>query len=174
MGFYEQLRLRPIINASGTITTLGGSLMEPEVVKAMADASRAFIDMNELHAAAGRRIAGLLGVAAAHVCACASAGITLMAASCMTGTDAAAIDRLPLTEGLRHSFVVQRPHRSGFDRALLVAGGRFVTVEPTRAAVEAAVDDSTAGFSRPSHGCATVRRCRFLSCARSRMPAGFR
>jgi hypothetical protein len=34
---YTSLELRPIINAAGTYTHLGGSLMPPEVIKAMED-----------------------------------------------------------------------------------------------------------------------------------------
>ena len=34
---YDRLGVRPIINANGTQTTLGGSIMEPEVAQAMAD-----------------------------------------------------------------------------------------------------------------------------------------
>ena len=35
MSFYDDLGIEPIINAGGTLTTLGGSLMLPEVVEAM-------------------------------------------------------------------------------------------------------------------------------------------
>ena len=87
MDIYTELGVRPIINAAGTLTTLSGSLLRPEVADAMAAASRAFVVMEELHLAAGRRIAELVGVQAAHVCLCSAAGISLMAAACMTGPD---------------------------------------------------------------------------------------
>lgn len=128
MNVYQQLGVEPIINAAGSMTTLGGSIMEPEVTDAMASASRHFVDIPELHRAAGRCIAELIGVEAAHVCACASAGITLMAAACMTGTDQAKIARLPDTSGLRHKFIVHRSHRNPFDHAVHVAGGEFVEI----------------------------------------------
>lgn len=128
MDPYRALGLEPIINAAGTLTTLGGSLMPAEVVQAMVDASHDFVDMGELHLAAGRRIADLVGVEAAHVCAGASAGIALMAAACMTGTDRVKIDRLPDTTGLKSAFLVQRSHRQPYERALLYAGGRIVEV----------------------------------------------
>jgi L-seryl-tRNA(Ser) seleniumtransferase len=103
--------------------------MVPEVVEAMAQASRAFVPMAELHRAAGRRIAELTGVEAAHVCAGAAAGIALMAAACMAGTDGAKIRQLPDTTGMPSTFVVHRNHRHGYDQALRVAGGAFLEVE---------------------------------------------
>jgi L-seryl-tRNA(Ser) seleniumtransferase len=41
--------------------------------------------------------------------------------------------------------VVQKTHRSGFDRAVRVAGGRFVEVEPHAEAIEAALNNDVAG-----------------------------
>jgi len=140
VNVYEELGVEPIINAAGTLTALGGSLLLPEVNDAMLAASRSFVDVHELHLAAGRRIAELVGVEAAHVCAGAAAGITLMAAACMTGTDPDKIARLPDTAGMKHQFVVQRAHRNPFDQALRLAGGEFVEVGPGAGELAAAVD----------------------------------
>lgn len=145
MSIYDELGVRPVINAAGTLTRLGGSLMPPEVVAAMASAAEQFVDMDELHLVAGRRIADLIGVEAAHVCGSATAGIALMAAACMTGTDPARIAQLPETEGLKHRFLVQPAHRNPYDRALLLSGGRFVDVAPDPEALAAAIDERTAG-----------------------------
>ena len=35
MGIYDELGVRPVINATATLTKLGGSVMPPEVVAAM-------------------------------------------------------------------------------------------------------------------------------------------
>ena len=59
MGIYEDLGLRPVINGYATVTRLGGSLMPPPVVEAMIEASRQFVELEELQAAVGRRIAGV-------------------------------------------------------------------------------------------------------------------
>jgi L-seryl-tRNA(Ser) seleniumtransferase len=64
---YERLGVRPVINAVGTLTTLGGTLMPPEVKQAMEAASRHFVLIHELQAAAGRRLAELTGAEAAFV-----------------------------------------------------------------------------------------------------------
>ncbi len=146
MDLYRELGLEPIINAAGTLTKLGGSLMPAEVVRAMVDASHDFVDMGELHLAAGRRIADLVGVEAAHVCAGATAGIALMAAACMTGTDRAKIDRLPNTTGLKSRFLVQRSHRQPYERAILHAGGQVAEVPVDASQLEQALAaDDVAG-----------------------------
>ena len=146
MDIYARLGVKRLINASGTITTLGGSLMPLEVLEAMSEAAASFVDMRELHAAAGRRIAELIGVEAAHVTAGAAAGITIMAAACMAGTDPARIALLPESEGMPRDFVVQKSHRNSFDRGVLVAGGRFVEIEPTAEALRASLGAETAGL----------------------------
>lgn len=43
-----ELGLRPVINAAATLTALGGSLMPPEVVDAMAAGAGHFVDYREL------------------------------------------------------------------------------------------------------------------------------
>ncbi len=48
MSIYDELGIRPIVNASATLTRLGGSVMPPEVLAAMTEASRHFIDLPDL------------------------------------------------------------------------------------------------------------------------------
>ena len=146
MDIYGTLGIVPIINAAGSLTRMSGSLMPPSVTDAMAAASRSFVDMEELHLAAGARIAELIGAEAAHVCACAAAGITLMAAASMTGTDRDRISRLPDTSGMRSRFVVQRAHRNGFDRGVPIAGGQFVEVGAGPEEIGGAIDGDTAAI----------------------------
>src|SRR5262245_54406675 len=56
-SIYERFQVPTAINAAGTLTRLGGSLMDPEVTLAMSEAARAFVPMDQLHAAASERIA---------------------------------------------------------------------------------------------------------------------
>ena len=148
MNVYTELGIEPIINAAGTLTTLSGSIMPPEVTDAMAVASRVYVDLNELHVAAGKRIAELIGVEAAYVTAGAAAGIALMAAACMTGRDGARARQLPDTTGMRDHFVVQRAHRNFFDIALSLTGGRFIEIDDAAEQLEAALsrDDVAATY----------------------------
>ncbi|GIT79724.1 hypothetical protein LLS1_13930 [Leifsonia sp. LS1] len=122
MGIYDELGITPLINAWGTVTAVGGSLMAPAVVDAMREASEAFVDLHLLHRRAGVEIARMLGVEAACVTSGAAAGITIAAAaSAGLGGEA---DR-PV---LRDECVILRAHRSRYDRAVTVAGLRIVEV----------------------------------------------
>ncbi|MDA0335792.1 MAG: aminotransferase class V-fold PLP-dependent enzyme [bacterium] len=103
---YERLGVPTFINARGTITTLGGSVMPAEVVEAMAAASRSFVPLGELHDKVGARIAELTGTPAAFVCAGAASGMLLSGAACLTGTDSDAIAALPDTGGRPNQFII--------------------------------------------------------------------
>src|SRR5258708_34888388 len=65
MKVYTRLGLRPIVNASGTYTHLGGSLMPPEILEAMNDAARHYVPLRALTKATGEGIARLTGGAGA-------------------------------------------------------------------------------------------------------------
>jgi len=142
---YRDLGVEPIINAAGTMSAYSGNLMHPEVTDAMNEASRAFVIMKELHLAAGKRIAELVGAPAAHVCSSATAGIALTAAAAVTGTDLSRVRRLPHVEGLPHKIIVQKTQRMAYDQAIELSGCRFVEIDPTPEALEAAIDEQTAG-----------------------------
>ncbi|MFN8593309.1 MAG: aminotransferase class V-fold PLP-dependent enzyme [Thermomicrobiales bacterium] len=128
MGLYADLGIRPVINASGTLTRLGGSRMAPEVLAAMADAAASFVHIDELQAKAGAEIARIMGAEAAYVVTGAAAGLSLGTAACVAGLDVAAMDRLPDTIGLKDEVVVQRGHRNAYDHAIRAVGVRFVEV----------------------------------------------
>ncbi|MFN0103127.1 MAG: hypothetical protein ACKV2U_13680 [Bryobacteraceae bacterium] len=67
MKVYTRLGLPPIINAAGTYTHLGGSLMPPEVIEAMEAAAQNYVPIGELSRAVGARLAELTGNPAARV-----------------------------------------------------------------------------------------------------------
>ncbi len=145
-NIYRELGVEPIINAAGTVSAYSGSLMHPEVTDAMNQASRAYVIMEELHLAAGKRIAELIGAPAAHACASATAGIALAGAAAITGTDRELVRRLPHVDGLKHEMIVQKSHRMGYDQAIELSGCRFVEVEADADALAAAINDKTAGI----------------------------
>jgi L-seryl-tRNA(Ser) seleniumtransferase len=64
---YERLGVRTIINATGTMTRLGGTRMLPEVVAAMVEAAGSLVRIDELQAAAGVIIARHTGAEAGYV-----------------------------------------------------------------------------------------------------------
>lgn len=133
MGIYEDLGLRPVINGYATVTRLGGSLMPPSVVEAMIEASRQFVDLEDLQAAVGRRIAELTRNEAAYVSSGAAAGLTLATAACVAGTDPEMIAALPHPQkvpGSRHEVIFQRCQRSGYDYAVRQVGVDMIEIGP--------------------------------------------
>jgi uncharacterized pyridoxal phosphate-dependent enzyme len=140
---YGELGVRPVINAAGTYTALGGSLMPPEVVDAMAAAARHFVDLVELQRAVGKSLAEMIGCEAALVTAGAASALTLGTAACVASKDAEKIRRLPDTAGMKDEVIIQKAHRYGYDHAVRNVGVRVVEVE-TRAELEKAVSGRTA------------------------------
>jgi D-glucosaminate-6-phosphate ammonia-lyase len=145
---YTSLGLRPIINANATLTRLGGSLMPPEVIQAMHDASRSFIDLDELQRKVGERIAMLTHNKAAYVSSGAAAGLTLATAACVVGNDLSKRNTFPELNGPKNEVIIQRLHRNGYDYAVRQAGVKIVEIGTeegtTRADLEQAINSKTA------------------------------
>ncbi|MBU3737363.1 MAG: aminotransferase class V-fold PLP-dependent enzyme [Rhodoferax sp.] len=110
--------LRPIINASGTMTLLGASIMVPEAIAAMVAMAGQFVEIEALHRVAGEVIAELTGAEAGFVTASCASAITLSVAAVMTGDRLLAIERLPDTTGLRREVLVQLGHLVGYGASL--------------------------------------------------------
>lgn len=142
-GVYEALGLKPVINATGTVTVLGGSVMPPEVVAAWVEASRHFVDLPELLDRVGERIAKLIGVEAATVTTGAAGALLLGTAAAVTRGDRKLIGRLPDTSGMKNEVLLQKTHHSCYDNQLTDVGVRLIDVE-TAADVERAVNGRTA------------------------------
>ena len=142
-GVYERLGIRPVINGVGVVTVLGGSIMPPEVVRAMEEAAQHFVPLPELQKKVGARIAELLNVPAAMVTAGAASAIAVATAACMTRGDQEKLRRLPEVEGTPHEVVIQKAHRCGYEWQMLLNGARFVWVE-SRKELDDAINPRTA------------------------------
>ena len=123
---YAALGVKRRINAAGTLTRLGGSLMAPEVIDAMSAAARWSVDLGELQAAASRTIARITGAETGLVTTGAAAALTLAAAASMTRWDIGRMAALPHTEGSPNEILLPRTHRTGYAHALQAAGARLV------------------------------------------------
>lgn len=117
-SIYASLGVRTFINAAGTYTRLGGSRMPRVVADAMRAAADAFVEIDELQAAVGARIAALTRNDAAYVTCGAAAGLFLATAACMAGTDPALARQLPDPAGMPTRVVVYRAHRNPYDYAV--------------------------------------------------------
>jgi len=150
--YYQELGVKPFINAAGAYSALGGARMRPQVAAAMRYAATRKVKMKELHDAVGKRIAELVGSEAAMVTSGATAAMVLGTAACMTLGDEDKMEQLPDTTGIKDEIIIQKKHRYTYDRALTVAGGRFIEVE-TEEDVRHAVSERTAMmfFLKPTH-----------------------
>ena len=160
---YAALGVKRRINAAGTLTRLGGALMDDEVVAAMAAAARASVDIGELQAAASRSIARHTGAQAGIVTTGAAAALTLAAAASMTRWDIAKMAALPQTEGFANEILLPRTHYTGYAHALRASGARIVDIghndrgtgagvrglEPWE--IETAITPRTAAFAFSAH-----------------------
>jgi len=142
---YEELGVRPVINAAAAQTMLGGSLMPEPVIAAIDAAARSYVHLPELHDRVGERIALLTHNEAACVCCGAAAGILLSVAAVMTGDDADAAVKLPDTSGLPRSRIVYfKGHENGFLSSVAETGATLVAVSGTAEDLAAAIDERTA------------------------------
>ena len=158
-SIYEELNVSTVVNAAGTKTRIGGSLIRTEAVEAMADAAGAFARISDLQAQASERIAAVTGAEAGYVTSGAAAGLELAAAACLAEDNVEVMARLPETDGVADEIVMPRTHRTGYDHALRAAGATIVDigtndrtlgtgatdVEPWE--FDAAIGDDTAGVA---------------------------
>jgi uncharacterized pyridoxal phosphate-dependent enzyme len=128
MTTYEELGVRPLINAAATLTRLGGSRMPPEVLAAMTAAAGSFVDLDLLQERVGERIARLTGNPACYVSCGAAAGIVVAVAACVAGEDPEVASRFPLAGTGRSEVIVHRSQRNGFDYAARQTGARLVEI----------------------------------------------
>src|SRR5262249_20094370 len=101
-SIYAELGVKTLINGRGVATFYSGTLMPPEVQRAMERASEHFVEIIELQKAVGSRLAKFAGTEAAMVTSGSAAGITQATAGCMAGTDPDKISRLPDTTGMKN------------------------------------------------------------------------
>ena len=147
-----KLGLRPVINVSGTMTSLGASIVVPEAIAAMAAILPQFVEINDLQRKASVIISRLTGGEAGFVTASCSSGISLAVAATITGPDLLAIEKLPETMTDKNEVLVQMGHMVSYgapvDQSIRLAGGKVVMVGQATSAhryhMENAITDKTA------------------------------
>ena len=147
-SIYKELGATPVINATGSVTMLGGSTPAPEVKEAMERAEGAYIPLMELEEKAGAAIANMVNVPAAYITSGAGSALTLATAACMAGDDDAKIQQLPDTTGMKNEVLIQERQRYWYDRCLELAGAKLVMFGnaegTTRKDLEDAIGPNTA------------------------------
>ena len=152
LSIYEKLGVKRVINAWGTITAIGGSIMPREVVEAWVEASKSHVNMDELHKRAGEIIADITGAEAGLVTSGAAAAMVLMAAACIAGNDREKMERLPHSEGMPNEMIIPRHMSGGYSQAFLAGGARLVLVGDEKGnftvqQIEDAITDKTVAIA---------------------------
>lgn len=145
---YQRLGVRTFINAYGTLTTLGGTLMEPAVKRAMDEAAQHFVAIHDLQKRVGMRLAELTGAEAGFVTAGASCSICLATCAVTVGSDLAKIQRLPDLSGSKTGIVMQKAHTGAgnpYDQNWRMIGTTVIAAE-TADEIRAAIGPRTAAL----------------------------
>ncbi|MBW9075841.1 aminotransferase class V-fold PLP-dependent enzyme [Agrobacterium deltaense] len=128
----SRIGLRPVINVSGTMTSLGASIVVPEAVEAMAAILPQFVEINDLQRKASAVISRLTGGEAGFVTASCSSGISLAVAGAITGNNLLAIEKLPDVTPEKNEVLVQMGHVVSYgapvDQAIRLGGGKVVLI----------------------------------------------
>jgi L-seryl-tRNA(Ser) seleniumtransferase len=140
---YRSIGVRPVINARGTFTIITGSQTLPEVKRAMDQASRGFVNMDELMDGVSKRLAELTGAEWGIVTAGCCAAITHFTASCIAGGNPERMQRLPNLAGMKSEAILPVYSHNVYDHAIRMLGVKLVVVKD-KAELEAAFNERTA------------------------------
>ncbi len=143
-SIYEAIGVEPIINCRGTFTIIGGSVERPEVLAAYKEASRYFVQYDELAEGVGRRLAEITGAEWGLISDGCAAGLKHVTAACVTGGDPEKLIRIPDLTGMTKTQVIVPTHsRNAYDHAIRNVGVEIVMVD-TPEELAQAINPSTA------------------------------
>ena len=141
---YKSIGVRPIINGRGTFTIIGGSIELPEVRAAKTAANQQYVQLDELMAAVGKRLAELTGAEWGMVSAGCAAAMSHATAACVAGGNPDLHVRIPNLAGFAKDEVIIPTHsRNVYDAAIRAVGVRIVEVD-TPEALQLAIGPKTA------------------------------
>jgi len=142
-NLYQSIGVRPILNARGTFTIITGSLTLPEVKHAMDEASRHFVQMDELMEGVSKRLADLTGAEWGIITAGCCAALTHCTAAAIAGNNPERMQRLPDLTGLKNEVIIPAYSRNVYDHAIRMLGVKIIEVHQP-AQLESSFNDRTA------------------------------
>lgn len=118
----KNLRSRRVINATGTMTSLGGNVLSQNVLQSIGYVSDIFVNMKKLSEDVNKYIAKRLGVESAYVTQSASASIVLSVAALVVRLNGGeSLNISPVNTKDRY-VAVQKMHKSEFRRLVELSG----------------------------------------------------
>src|SRR3984885_14935801 len=143
---YAELGITPLININGTLTVIGGSVMQPEVMELIRRGNEHFVLIDELEIAAGKFIASLCKSPSGYtglVTSGAAAAMVVGYAGMMTEDLEPRMRDIPDVSNFpRNEVIIQKSHRYPFDPQIRQTGAKLVEVE-TREEMIAAINPKT-------------------------------
>jgi len=143
---YAELGVTPLININGTITVIGGSVMDPHVMELIRQGNEHFVLIDELEIAAGKFIANLCKSPAGYtglVTGGAAAALVVGYAGMMTEDLEPRMRVIPdVSDFPRNEVIIQKSHRYPFDHQIRQTGAKLIEVE-TREEMIAAINPKT-------------------------------
>lgn len=124
---FDSLGVKKVVNAAGNNSRLGSSNLSPEVLHAMNEAAKSYVNMNELQSRCGEYIANITTAEDGLITSGAAGGLLLAAAACVTGKNKGLILDMP-KPALGKEIIVQKGHRTPYDQAITIAGVNLVEV----------------------------------------------
>ena len=153
IALYKKMNTKPVINALGPRTLLGGSQPHPAVISVMNEAGRYYADMDELLIGSGKVISEMIDCSSALVTSGCAAALVLGTAACVTGKDPGKMAQLPNMDGLKQEVVIQASQRYKYDRVVRMVGVKIITAgkpgNTKREDLEDALNDNTAAVLFP-------------------------
>ena len=143
---YAELGVTPLVNINGTVTVIGGSVMQPEVVELIRRGNVHFVLIDELEVAAGKFIAKVCKSPAGYtglVTAGAAAAMVVGYAGMMTEDLEPRMRDIPDVSNFpKNEVIIQKSHRYPFDHQIRQTGAKLIEVE-TREEMIAAINPKT-------------------------------
>jgi len=145
-NIYAELGVTPLVNINGTVTVIGGSVMQPEVVELIRRGNVHFVLIDELEVAAGKFIAKVCKSPAGYtglVTAGAAAAMVVGYAGMMTEDLEPRMRDIPDVSNFpKNEVIIQKSHRYPFDHQIRQTGAKLIEVE-TREEMIAAINPKT-------------------------------
>jgi seryl-tRNA(Sec) selenium transferase len=129
-SIYRAIGVEPVINCRGTFTIIGGSVERPEALAAYKEASRHFVQYDELAEGVGRRLAEITGAEWGMIPDGCAAGLKHVTAACVTGGNPERLIRIPDLTGMEKTqVIIPRTSRNAYDHAVRNIGVEIVMVD---------------------------------------------
>src|ERR1700678_982760 len=131
-NLFTDIGVRPIVNARGTFTIISGSQSLPEVKQAMYEASKYYVQMDEMMAAVGAEIAMHMGAPSAIVTTGCEAAIAVATVACICGTDPERSQAMPYLNAPHKGgkqVIIPKYSRNPYDFGVRMSGPEIVEVE---------------------------------------------